>query len=239
MLLWLYKNYNIHSHKNLASHKWTEPVYGQKHQYTKSADDSPLLDKKGLKGVHLVVGICVYYGRAIDNTILPTLNEISDSQSKPTENTSNKITLMLDYLCTYQNAKIRYTASDMILHVDSDAVFLVAPKTRSRVVGFYYCSDVYEKSTTTRSKLNEPIHIECKELRRIVVSAAETETGGLLHVYQKAVQLRRILIILSYLQPATLVKTDNSTSAYFIKSTFKHNRSKSWYYIYHWLIDQS
>lgn len=87
----------------------------------------------------------MYYGRAIDNTILPVLNVISASQAAPTENTNDKIIMLLDYLCTYPNAKIRYTMSDMMLHIDSDAVFLVAPKALSRVAGFYYCGDSYTK----------------------------------------------------------------------------------------------
>ena len=33
----------------------------------------------------------------------------------------------MDYLATYPNAYIRYYASDMILNIDSDAAYLVAP----------------------------------------------------------------------------------------------------------------
>ena len=140
------------------------------------------LIKKGAKRVQRVVGIFLYYDRAIDNTILPTLNDISSSQAKPTENTNKKIMMLLDYLSTYPNATIRFTSSEMILHVDSDAAFLVAPKARSHVVGFYYCSDDYNKSTTPYSVLNGPIHIECKTLKHVVASAAEVETRGLFHV---------------------------------------------------------
>ena len=63
----------------------------------------------------------------------------------------------------------------MILHIDSDAAFLVAPKARNRVAGFYYCGDTYTKSTTPHSKLNGPVHIECKTLKHVVTSAAEAE----------------------------------------------------------------
>lgn len=74
------------------------------------------------------MGIFLYYGRDIDNTILPALNEISASQSNPTKDTNKKITMLLDYPSTYPYVNIRYTGSDMILHVDSDDVFLVVPK---------------------------------------------------------------------------------------------------------------
>ena len=75
----------------------------------------------------------------------------------------------------------------MILHVDSDAAYLVAPKARSRVAGFFYCGDKYMTNTTPCSKLNGPVHIECKTLKHVVASAAEAEIGGLFHNCQKAI----------------------------------------------------
>ena len=72
-----------------------------------------------------------------------------------------------------------------------------------------------------------------------MASTAEAETCGLFHVYQKAIQLRHMLHALSHPQSATPAKTDNSTSASFVKGTLKQNRSKSWDMRYRWLIDQS
>ena len=94
---------------------------------------------------------------------------------------------MSDYQYTYLNAEIRYTASDMILYVDFDPAFLVAPKARIRVAGLYYFGDTYEKSRTSRSKYNGPIHIDCKTVKHAAASAAEAKTGGLGRVCQKAV----------------------------------------------------
>lgn len=44
------------------------------------------------------------------------------------------MTMLLDHVATYPDAKIRYTVSEMVLHLDSDAVYLVAPKSRNQVV---------------------------------------------------------------------------------------------------------
>ena len=52
--------------------------------------------------------------------------------------TEQKYHRMLDYAATYPNAFIRYYASEMILHVDSDAAYNVMPKARSRIAGYYY-----------------------------------------------------------------------------------------------------
>ena len=64
----------------------------------------------------------------------------------------------MDYLATYPNAYIRYYASDMVLNIDSDAAYLVAPKARSRVAGYYHLTN--NPSTTKNPHLNGAIHIE-------------------------------------------------------------------------------
>ena len=69
----------------------------------------------------------------------------------------------------------------MILHLDSYAAYLVAPKARSRVAGYFYCGQQYNKNTPPNTTLNGPIHIECKTLNHVVASAAEAETAGLFH----------------------------------------------------------
>jgi len=43
--------------------------------------------------------------------------------------------MLLDYVATYQNVKIRFHTCDMQLHVDSDAAYIVQPQARSRYAG--------------------------------------------------------------------------------------------------------
>ena len=103
-------------------------------------DNSPLLDATGKKKVQSVTGSMLYYARTVDSTMLPAINEISSQQSKPTEKTWEACKMLLDYALTYPNAKVRYYASDMCLHVDTDAAYLVQPNARSRYAGFFYIS---------------------------------------------------------------------------------------------------
>ena len=49
---------------------------------------------------------------------------------------------LMNYVMTYPNTYIRYYTSDMIINIDSDAAYLVAPRARSRVVGYYYLSSI-------------------------------------------------------------------------------------------------
>ena len=115
----------------------------------------------------------------------------------------------------------------MQLHVDSDAAYLVAPKAKSCISGYFYC---YDKATETPPKppLNGPLHVECKVLRHVVTSAAEAETAGLFYNCQTALYLRCMLTALGHIQTSTPVKTDNGTAAQFVQDTIKNKRSKSW-----------
>ena len=63
----------------------------------------------------------MYYGRSLDGTILPEINEIILQQYKPTQHTKEKNQILIDYLATYPDAYIRYHATDMKLHIYVDA----------------------------------------------------------------------------------------------------------------------
>ena len=142
----------------------------------------------------------------------------------------------MDYLHTYQNAHVRYYASDMILHIDSDAAYLVAPKARSRIAGYFYMSS--HPNVTKRPRLNGAILVECKVLRHVVSSSAEAETAGIFHNTTTAVPIRHILQNIGHPQPPTPVKTDNTTATAFVYNNIHQKRSKSWDMRYHWLRDR-
>lgn len=89
----------------------------------------------------------------------------------------------------------------MQLFVDSDAAYLVAPKAKSRVAGFYYF-----KNTPTNHPLPlspHPILVECRCLRHVVSSAAEAETAGLFQNAQNIISIRRVLEALNHPQNPT------------------------------------
>jgi hypothetical protein len=45
---------------------------------------------------------------------------------------------MLDYCATHPNTTIHFRASDMILNIHSDASYLNAPQSHSRVSGHFF-----------------------------------------------------------------------------------------------------
>ena len=66
--------------------------------------------------------------------------------------------MLVDYAHTYHNAKIRYHASDMCLHIDSGEVYLVQPQAHRRVDGHFYFSDkIPDENSTPNPTSNGPI----------------------------------------------------------------------------------
>ena len=194
---------------------------------------------KTKKQIQYIIGSLLYYACAVDHTMLVALNELASEQATPTANTLRKTRKLLDYAATYPNAILHFHASDMVLHVDSDAEYLVMPQARSRIAGYYYLSD----DTTTFLKKKQPSHnaptlVECKTLRHVVASATEAETGGIFHNAQMAISIRQVLETLGHPQPTTTIKTDNTTAKYFVTKTLHRKQFKSWDMRYHWLQDR-
>ena len=68
----------------------TPPEYGEKVQYAKGADDSPLLSKADKKKLQQVTGLFLLYSIAVDSTMVTVLSAIAPEQATPTENTMKK-----------------------------------------------------------------------------------------------------------------------------------------------------
>ena len=107
-----------------SPHKHVEPNYGQKVQYAELANDAPTLDSVDINLIQKIVGTFLYYGIAVDNTILVALSTIASEKSAATSNMAKKITQLLNYLATNPDATIRYKLSDMVLWVHSNASYL-------------------------------------------------------------------------------------------------------------------
>jgi hypothetical protein len=222
-----------------APHDWTRPAYGAKIQYAQTPTELPTLEKIGTQRVQAIAGTLLYYARAVDPTMLPALNKISSQQARPTQITIDECNQLLDYAATSPDAVIRYHASDMVLHLDTDAAYLVLPQARSRIAGHYFLSDnPPTPPTMPKPKPNGPIHTECRTLRSVVSSAAEAECGGLYHNSQNAIPIRDSLIAIGHPQPPTPIKTDNSTALGIVTSLMKPKRSKTWDMRYHWIEDR-
>ena len=60
-----------------SPHKHVETNYGQKVQYAEPSDDTPILDYVDINLIQKIVGTFLYYGIAVDNTIIVALSTIA------------------------------------------------------------------------------------------------------------------------------------------------------------------
>ena len=228
-------------HKPMSTpHTYNTPAYGSKTQFAPLPDSTTLIPPPRQRRIQAVVGSLLYYARAIDGTLLPALNEISAKQANPTIATEKKVDHLLSFVQHHhKNVKLRFHASDMCLHIDSDAAYLVMPGARSRLAGYHYLSNYPSNPpTTTPIPLNGAVLIECRTIRHVVASAAEAETAGLFYNAQSGLILRQILEDLGHPQPPTPLKTDNTTANSFVHANMKMRRSKTWDKNLHWLRDR-
>jgi hypothetical protein len=78
-----------------------------------------------------VIGVLVYYVRAVDSTILVGLSSLAAAQSKPTAHTLSLVKWLLDYTATNPDAILTYEKSDIVLAVHSNASYLSKPSAQS------------------------------------------------------------------------------------------------------------
>ena len=67
----------------------------------------------------------------------------------------------------------------MVLHIDSNAAYLVLLKTKSHIARYYFLSDNLNKDT--KLSLNSTILVEYKAFCYMVLLSAEVETDGIFH----------------------------------------------------------
>jgi hypothetical protein len=99
-------------------HPHTERRYGATIQYAKNPDDSPLLLAEDKTFIQQVLGVLLYYGRAVDATILVALSSIASMQAAPTELTMKLIKMLLDYVATNPDAILTYKKSIVLIFIN-------------------------------------------------------------------------------------------------------------------------
>jgi hypothetical protein len=225
-----------------APHSWNQPTYGAAVQYADNPDESPRLPDKQVTFVQQIVGTLLYYSMAVDPTMLVALGSISATQSKATAKTLDETVWLLNYAHAHPNATIRYSASDMVLHIHSDASYLSEPKARSRAGGHYFLSDRQNPPTTaptTTPKPNGPLFTISRIMRHVMGSAAEAEIGASYINGQEAIPIRNTLEELGHPQPPTPMQVDNSTADGFANDTIKQKRSKAIDMRFYWIKDRT
>jgi hypothetical protein len=147
---------------------------------------------------------------------------------------------LLNYAATHPEAVVRYHASDMILHIASDASYLSEPKARSRIGGYYFLDGKDNPDPNSNPpKLNGAIHVECRILKTVVSSAAEAETAALFHNGQEGASIRTTLTEMGHPQGPTPIACDNTVATGIANDTVKTKRTKAMDMRYYWVRDRT
>jgi hypothetical protein len=179
----------------------------------------------------------LFYARAIDSTLLTAIGELATEQSQATKTTMEKLTQLLNYCASHPNSTVRFTASDMLLAVESDASYLSVVKGRSRAAGYFFLTNK-PISTQGPYKPNGAVHVLCHIMREVLSSAIEAELGALFHNGKEACPLRIALEEMGHPQPATPMATDNSTASGIATDSVKQKRSKAFDMRFYWIRDR-
>ena len=86
--------------------------YGAKQQYTQQESTAPPLDKKGKKFIQQVCGKFLFFGRAVDSTLLCPISVIAAQLSKPTKDTLKYTTQFLDYVAIHRKKQYLPSAQE-------------------------------------------------------------------------------------------------------------------------------
>ncbi len=135
-------------------------------------DNMPKLNEKGIKWVQQIVGSILYYSKAVNMTVLMALSTIAVIQTKATKRTMERCTQLLDYLAHNADAKVRFHASDMILNIHSDALYMSEAKARSRACGHFFI--VWMPQNGESIQLNRAFHVSTTIMRCCLRSGSRT-----------------------------------------------------------------
>jgi hypothetical protein len=194
--------------------------------------DDPPANPQELKRLQQIIGVLLYYARAVDPTVLTRISKLSTQQKNSNISTLQAAERTLQYLATQPEAAVVFHKSDMRLICYSDASYLGETRSRSRCGGMFYLGD------SNISTLNGPILSRSSVIDAVTSSAAESELAAAFMNAKEAAYIRNILQAFGYQQQKTPIMTDNSFVFSVVNGTCKAKRSRAMDMRYHWLRDR-
>ena len=212
---------------------YAPPVYGQPVQMAPPVDDSPFLDAAGVKYIQEVLGYFLYYARAVDATMLMTLNRLASQQAAPTQQVLADVHHFLQYARTHPDGSTVFHASTMQLVVHSDASFFCESRARSRAGGFSYL-----RRSDNADLPNGGVDILSSIIKVVVSSVAEAEYAALFFNGRTAAAIRNSLDDLGFPQGVTDIIGDNTTACGIANRTTRQKQSKAMDVAFYWITDR-
>ena len=214
---------------------YTAPNYSDPSQSLKlPTDTSADLDAAGVLEAQQIIGCVLWYSRVVDVTTLTAVSKASTSLADKKASINALLDRLLGHLMKFPDNKVRYYASDMIIHSFSDLSYLSESKGRSRAggVAFFGWHNKPER-------LNGPVITSSTILDVVVGSVSEGEYGAAYRMARQTAWLRIIAAAFGHEQPGpTTLHVDNSTAVGLANDTLKIARSKAIDMRFHWLRDR-
>ena len=199
----------------------------------KGDDNEQPANEDDKKKIQQIVGVLLYYARAIDPSLLVRINKIASEISTATTSTLRAAYRVLLYTNSHKDAKCIFRRSDMKLICYSDASYLTERESRSRAGGLMFLGEGDDET-----KLNGPITCISNIIDVVVSSAAESEYAAAFINAQEAAFIKTTLEALGYKQDPTVIVTDNAFVTSITNSECKQKKSRSMDMRYNWLRDR-
>jgi hypothetical protein len=196
-------------------------------------DESDRLDEGEVKRIQQIIGVLLYYTRAVDPSMLTAVARVACMQSQATVNVKKATDRLLLYAAKWPEAAITYKPSNMQLIGYSDASHGAEPGARSRAGGILYLGSKDQLDIINGSVLciSTVVNVLCP-------SAAEAEYAALFIVGSEAASIRNTLADLGYQQSATPIFCDNSCAVGIANDGVKQKRSRAMDLRFHWIRDR-
>jgi hypothetical protein len=155
-------------------------------------DTSGRLSPDAIKCVQDIVGMLLYYGRAVNPTLLTALSSIAACQANGTTAIAESCQQLLNYVTTHPNAGICYKACDMILAVHTNASYLSEQEGKSRASAHFYLTN------NGNEKINNGAILTLSSIiKHVMSSASKAELATLYYGCKLAIPLRTIVQLVS------------------------------------------
>jgi hypothetical protein len=195
--------------------------YGQQVQ-TIEEDEKYELNAADIYELQSLVGKYGWYAKQVAIDLLPHVAILSTHQTKPNKNTKPSMEAIQGYLKMWGEHKLRYYASDMILHIIADA----SHGTEITKEGKHRSRDAYYAYLGTKdpSYINAPISVHTGIITGIPASAAEAEINSNFNSGKAGLYMRQMLDDMGYKQSTTIIFTDNICAKEYANDTIKGTR---------------
>lgn len=227
------KRFHLEPHKPVHNPIDYQPGARTALQTPTPEDTSPAATPGEAKRIQEIVGVLLYYARALDATFLTAVGKVASAQAKPTRKVLAAAERLLQYAATEPAAQLIFCASKMDLIVHGDASYLSETNARSRGAGVFILGDREQPDI-----LNAPFHCSTMILDVVVAAATEAEYGSAYLNTKQIGPFKNTLEDLGHPQEPTLLFIDNKAAGGIANDTVTQRHSKAMDMRFHLVRDR-